>query len=224
MRLALFAVLLAASTASAEGLKPYQSIQEHRPVADKPFALAINEPFGWPSGFAIAGSAYARVAAHHAVRLNVASYEYHANVGGDLIDHFVFGGDGDESGKTGRYFDVGASWMYFPRRVWDGPSFELGLLHRSIDTNRYDDFADDDIVDRDGQMIGARALLGWSWMIHDRVFISIAMGASKGYEFGTQVITPDASHPQMTTTGDYGEWTTAFEGNMRFGVAFGESE
>jgi hypothetical protein len=222
MRLALLAVLVAASPASAEGLAPYESIQDHPARADHAYALAINQPFGWPSGFAIAGSGYARLAPHHALRLNVASYDFHGNVGGDLIDIFVFGGEGSEAGHTGRILDVSAGWMYFPRRVWDGPTFELGLMHRSLDTEVVDDFADYYRVERSGRTIAARALLGWSWLIRDRAFIAVALGAAKGYSSGTEVDTEDDfTSPAMSTTTTFGEWTSSFEGYMRFGIAFG---
>ena len=224
MRVAVsFAVLLAASPALAEGLAPHQSIQEHAPASDRTFAVAVNEPFGW-GGFAIAGSVYGRVAAHQAVRINAAAYDFHGNVAGDLIDIFAFGGDGDESYRKGRIVDVGAGWVYFPRRVFDGPTVELGLLHRSSDTHVEDEWDTPEVVDRKGKEVAARALLGWSWMIQDRVFISWAMGASKGYSFGTETTKEMAytgsGQPSPSMTHHYGEWTTSFEGYLRFGVAF----
>ena len=119
--------------------------------------------------------------------------------------------------------DVGAGWMYFPRRVFDGPTVELGVLHRSLDTELYDDFGTPEKVWRDGQEVAARALLGWSWMIRNRVFIALAFGASKGYAFGRETTQEDATYPvSPKMTHDFGEWTTNFEGYLRFGVAFGE--
>lgn len=215
--LALLATLLASSTAVAEGLAPSESVQEHRPAGDHPYAVAINEPFGWPSGFAIAASGYAAPDAHNVVRLNVATYGYHGNLGAEVIGTLVFHGE-SETGYRGRITDVGVGWLYFPRRLWDGPTFELGMLHRSLDTTVD---AEDDLVERDGRTIATRALLGWSWLIRDRVFLSFAMGASNGYTFGTQIETTGNSPPRMTTTGRFGEWTTEFEGYVRFGVAFG---
>lgn len=219
MRFALLSLLLLASTASAEGLAPWQSLQQHRAADDHPYVLAINEPFGWSSGFAIAGSGYVGLTAHQALRLNVASYKYNGNIGGDLIDIFVFDGDGSEAGHSGRLFDVSAGWMYFPRKLWEGPTFEAALLHRSVDTTLD---TEDEVTERDGQTVAVRALLGWSWMIKNRVVISFAMGASKGYMFGTETTTPWYPEPRMTTTANMGEWTTGFEGYVRFGWAFGE--
>lgn len=211
-------LLLAGSTASAESHAPSQSIQQPRAADDHPYVLAINEPFGWSSGFAIAGSGYVGLTAHQALRLNVASYEYNGNLAGDLIGIFLFGSDGSEAVHRGRLLDVSAGWMYFPRKLWDGPTFEAAILHRSVDTTLDNE---DELVDRDGQTYGARALVGWSWLIKNRVVISFAMGASKGYTFGTETTTPWYREPRMATTARLGEWTTGFEGYVRFGWAFG---
>jgi hypothetical protein len=223
MRTLILLLLLAASTASAEGLAPWQSIQQHTAAEDHPYVLAINEPFGWKSGFAIAGSAYVGLSAHQALRLNLASYDYNGNLAGELIGIFVFGTDGSEAGHRGRLLDVSAGWMYFPRKLWDGPTFEAGLLHRSVDTTLD---TEDELIDRDGQMYAVRALLGWSWLIKNRVVVSFAMGASKGYTFGTETTKPWNTYPDppMTTTVDLGEWTTGFEGYVRLGWAFGGRE
>jgi hypothetical protein len=114
--------------------------------------------------------------------------------------------------------------VYFPRRVFDGPSIELGLLHRTLDTRVEAEWETPGDVSRDGQEIAAHALLGWSWTIRNRVFISFAMGASKGYVWGSETTREMAfpTEPQTPMTHHFGEWTTGFEGYLRFGVAFGQ--
>jgi hypothetical protein len=221
MRLALLAVLLATSAASAEGLAPYESVQKESPPVERQWAVAINEPLGWTNGFAVAGSIYGRVAPHQAVRINAARYGFHGNLAGDVIN-IVAGGDGAR--HTGRLIDVGAGWVYFPRRVFDGPSIELGMLHRTLDARVEAEWETPGDVSRDGQEIAAHALLGWSWTIRNRVFISFAMGASKGYVWGSETTREMAfpTEPQTPMTHHFAEWTTGFEGYLRFGVAFGQ--
>jgi hypothetical protein len=218
--LALLAVLLVAATASAEGLAPGESMAVLAKDPPHRFAIAVNEPFGW-KGFAIAGSAYARVAEHHVLRLNVARYHYPSVSPIEVMN--IVGGYDSEVSRKGRLLDVGAGWIYFPRRAWEGPTFEAGVVYRSLDTEE-NDYDKELLTSRDGQTVAARALLGWSWLIRNRVMVSLAMGASKGYSFGTEVKDDwsSTSHePTMTTTGRFGEWKTGFEGYLRFGFTFG---
>ena len=214
-------LLAVSSTAFAQPPSEQPSSLPQPATADRTYAVAINEPIGWKSGFAVAGSVYGRVAPHQAVRINAAMYDYNGNVPGELINSLA-GGDGARN--TGRLIDVGAGWQYFPRRVFDGPTVEVGLLHRTLDTRVEDEWDHPGDVSRDGQEIAAHALLGWSWMIQNRVFIALAMGASKGYAYGTETTREMAfpTEPQTPMSHHFGEWTTGFESYLRFGVAFGE--
>lgn len=60
-RLALLAVLVATSTAAAEGLQPHESIAVDAKGPPRPYAVTVNEPFGWK----IAASACAQLSEHH---------------------------------------------------------------------------------------------------------------------------------------------------------------
>lgn len=91
-RLALLAVLVATSTAAAEGLQPHESIAVDAKGPPRPYAVTVNEPFGWK----IAASAYAQLSEHHAVRFNVASYQRLAANASNIMD--------GETGYEGRLF------------------------------------------------------------------------------------------------------------------------
>jgi hypothetical protein len=214
-RLALLVVLLASSTASAEGVEPHESMAVLAKGAPRPYALTVNEPFGWKTASSIAASAYAQLGEHHAVRFNIASYERLGKSASNIMD--------GETAYEGRLFDVSAGWMYFPRRIWEGPTFEAGLLHRSFDIADDDGF-DEEIDARKGQFVAVRGLLGWSWMIRNRVMISFALGASHGYAFGTETHTDYGyGHPEMSKTVELGKLETSFEGYLRFGFTFGSA-
>lgn len=190
---ALIILLLLTATAAAE---------PHR------FAVSVNSPISWTQGFTIGASAYAALSEHQALRLNVASHD----IGDDL-----FKPDGL---RYGRIVDVGAGWMYFPRRTFDGPMLELGVLRRSGATYVNDTAMDPAIVDRDTQLYAARALVGWSWLVRDRIMISLAAGAAQGYELGTETTTREFSPGRMTETHEVSQWTTTIEGYFRVGFTF----
>lgn len=192
---ALLILLLLTATAAAEP-------NDHR------FALSINSPLFWKDG-SVGASGYVGLSDHHALRLNVATWDIHTlPIRGDGL-HF------------GRLVDVSAGWMYFPMRRFDGLTFELGLMRRSGATYENSIEMTPEIVDRDTQLYAARALLGWSWLIHDRVMISVAAGASRGYEVGIETTTRDSVSDQMPDTHEVSRWTTTAEGYFRVGFTFG---
>lgn len=205
-------ILLASAPAAADNL----ATDKNAATDDQAMALAVNSPLGWVEGASVGASLYARLAPKQALRLNVASYEYGST--GQLVAA-AFGAE-DEGSYEGRYLDLGAAWMYFPRRVWDGPTLEAGLLRRSGATSVQDMYAENEIVERDTQYLAARALVGWSWLIQERAVISFAVGASGGYELGTE--TTQRMLTSSPTTKDVSEWTTSVEGYIRLGFTFGK--
>ena len=65
------------------------------------------------------------------------------------------------------------------------------------------------------------ALVGWSWLFGDHVFVSVQAGVSSGYETGRETTAPRAYMPmEMRTTTDVGRMTWAGEGFIRIGGAF----
>lgn len=191
-RLVLLAILLVASSASAE----------------PGFGIAVNNPIMWRDQESIGGSFYYRFLPKQFIRVNAAHYRH----AGTPVQHALgFLRDGyldDYDGRsTGSAVDIGAGWMYFPRRAFDGPTVELGLLWRG-DVRHRDD------VTRSTTNELARALVGWSWLLRDRWFASVAAGGSAGIangsEWGRDVMSRDISF-----------WTTSFEGYVRVGLVFG---
>ena len=110
--------------------------------------------------------------------------------------------------------------MYFPRRVWDGPTLEAGLLRRSGATSVTDEYAENAVEKRDTQYLAARALVGWSWLVADRAMIAFAVGAAGGYELGT--VTTQKMSTSAPMTHAVSEWKTSAEGYIRLGFAFGQ--
>lgn len=210
----IFAFLTFSRAAFADDRLPSDWIEKSAHEQEAPMAIAVNFPVGWIGGASVAGSLYARIASHQALRFNVASYEYGPpGIVAALAE--------DEGSYDGRTLDISAGWMYFPRRIWDGPTLEAGVLHRSGATKVRDEFADYEIVERDTQMFAGRALVGWSWHIADSAMISFAAGASLGYESGSETDTKMSYGSTVPMKHDVGQWKTGFEGYLRFGFTFG---
>jgi hypothetical protein len=180
-------------------------------------AIAVNPPVGW-DGSAVAASAYLGVARHHALRLNVARYAHRANIAGELIA-IADGGDGDEAYRIGSTFDIGIGYQYFPRRIYDGLSLEVGVLVRSVDHTTEDEFASPERMVTRGMGVAGRALIGWSWLVADRVFVATAAGAALGYFVGDETRT-DTLFEGMETTGSYGRREVSVEGYVRIGFTW----
>jgi hypothetical protein len=122
--------------------------------------------------------------------------------------------------RRGRKTDFGAAWMYSSRRAYDGFSFEAGALvriDRSIDSpGDGDDYTD---LVHHTTTIGARALVGWSWLGWNRVFVSIQAGLSVGQEFGREEdVRYLAELAPIATSFDVDKTTISGEAFMRFGV------
>src|ERR1700710_341268 len=97
--LALVVVMLTGTTAAAE---PY--------VEGHAIGIAVNEPLGWVDAAAIGASAYLQISTHHVVRANFATWN-HAH---------TFASATEAKYAGGRFTDGGVSWMYFPRKAYDG--------------------------------------------------------------------------------------------------------
>ena len=180
-------------------------------------AIAINEPFGWNHANALALSAYGAIDAHQVIRLNVATWSHAYTEDADAGLGFLLSGGDDEGGVggDGRYTDVGAAWMYFPRRAYDGPSLELGAVLRMRDTLDYRDDLSADADTYTTTTIGGRALVGWSWLGWNRVFVSFQTGLTVGRESGSHLTHLE---DQMDTTMPIHQVAVSTEAFLRFGV------
>jgi len=212
-----FAVLAVASFASTAHADP--AVTATIPATDAPaehrFALAVNEPLGWIDAGALAVSGYGSIDDHQVIRVNVSSWSHGRTVdAGDAFAAIVAGADGG-AGADGRYTTAGASWMYFPRRAYDGLSVELGALVQLRHTHDYDDDLSDNATTIDTTRIAGSAMLGWSWLGWTRVFASLQVGASVGHDSGAQVRHEEF---KMDVTSPIDRVGVEGEAFMRFGV------
>jgi hypothetical protein len=218
MRLALILVAAAVRLAHADSPSTIaSSTTESAPTHT--LAFAINEPVGWNHGNAVGFSGYGAITEHQVIHLNVATWKRNGDdVGGALL---FLATQGNLDGN-GRYTDVGAAWMYFPRRVYNGFSVELGALVRQRDTFEYLNDFDPDGTHVTSTTLAGRALVGWSWLGWNRVFVSLQLGVSAGREGGTQtVLATQYKGTTMTETmqtSSVDRATVSPEGFVRFGV------
>jgi hypothetical protein len=184
--------------------------------AETDLAVAVNPPLTWAVGN-VGGSVHVGLDEHQAIRVNAATYQSGGGVAGLILS----GGDAESDARvSGRVTDVGVSYMHFSNKLWDGYFIEAGLVGRATRKHEEDDFASSFIVDTDTKMLAARVLVGWHWIFYKRVFISASLGFAGGYEIGTETRQP-SSADEMTFDKDVGRDVLAFEGFLRFGVAFG---
>ncbi len=216
MRSLVVAALLAvtASSAAADELTTTAAEQPSGPQ----LAIAVNPPFRWND--AVAGSLYLGFSHHHAIRANVARYEYTGGNGlfGDLFSD----GAGDDAVRSGRFVDVGASYTYFPRQLWSGLMLEAGVFVRDTKTSLDDNFNMRGSTEVQSKTYAARGHIGWSWLVYDHVFVSVAVGVARGHEYGTKstsALSP-ASGDVMLDTQDVSRATFTGEVFMRIGGAF----
>lgn len=178
-------------------------------------AIALSSPLGWRGG-SFGGSMYVALDRHHALRGNVAFFE---NSGGLALIASLQAGVGHSA--AGRIRDAGAAWVWYPRRLWDGFTFEAGVLVRERKTWREPEF--EDITRTASITYAGRAQIGWSWLLGERVFVSIAGGLSAGRETGTEsIISDDLVRAPMKTTRQLDRLQIDGEGYLRFGFAFGQ--
>jgi hypothetical protein len=186
-------------------------------IAGHAIGIGVNEPLGWVDAAAIGASAYLAIGTHQVIRANFATWNHAHSAGyGAATTGWLVSADGSQY-QGGRYTDGGVSWMYFPRKAFDGFSVELGVLARHRDTFDIDDFNQNYAVT--SNRYAGRVLVGWSWLIRQRAFIAVQAGMSSGIERGTQTVT-DTESPPMTyppTITKIDRLTTELEGMVRFG-------
>jgi len=219
MRFAAIVLVLAtfAGTAAADGPSVEHAVG--LPASDAPpdhrFALAVNEPLGWIDAGALGLSGYGSIDQHQVIRLNVASWSHGRTAdAGDAFAAILAGADGG-AGADGRYTTASASWIYFPRRAYDGLSLELGALVQVRHTHDYDDDLSSDGTTIDTTRYAGSAMIGWSWLGWDRVFASLQVGASYGHDGGGQLRHLDGQMDVVTSIDRFSVQGEAF---MRFGV------
>jgi len=150
-----------------------------RPGPGLPIAIAVDVPVAWPWSFG--ASAWMGLDGHHAIRANYARYRgpLWAIIPGQLASD----GDleeGDIPPDLGHTTDVSVGWVYYPRRVLDGATFEFGALCR---LNRLRDRIDSKNVASEEQFTNVhsgRALVGWTWRLSDWWLLATSIGASVG--------------------------------------------
>ena len=219
MRLVVCLPLLAiwASTAAADPSADGSSLE----LKDVPIAIGVNSPFSWIKDKALRGdqgrgfgvSAYVGLARHHAVRANYASYPEDGpslSIIGEVMG-------GESASYSGTIDDLGLAYVWYPRRLWSGPTFELGVLRRAKNTSTSDEIrgtTETDTID-----YAARGMVGWSWRF-GYFYVAVAIGVSAGRERGYEVNTPDSSEMKTRQTVDRTGVDT--EGYLRLGFAFGK--
>jgi hypothetical protein len=73
--------------------------------------------------------------------------------------------------------NVGIAVVWYPRRAWDGLLLEAGVLRRARDVYVWPEFEEKTFT-RSTEYAG-RALIGWSWLIREHLFIAIAARLSR---------------------------------------------
>lgn len=216
MRRLLFAALVSSTLLATAHADPDVTVTTRQKVR---IGFAVNPPLRWFSDGkegdrAFAASLYGALGTHHVLRGNAARYPYgEDNPIGAITSESSFDGD---------VTDFGASYMYFPRRAFDGFVVEAGVLFRRTDGVDHGPFWDD--TTRKTDYFAGRALVGWSWLFADRIFTSLQVGASAGYERGMQSVCDSSAATCMEYGGPVEtkvkERTILPEGFMRIGVVF----
>jgi hypothetical protein len=215
MRIVLaFVVIARVAAADPAPTVRASAVSSDAPPAHR-FALAVNEPLGWFGAGALGLSAYGSIDAHQVIRLNVASWSRARTEGAEEAAAFLISGADGGAGADGRYTSASASWMYFPRRAYDGPSLELGALVQARHTHDYDDDLSTDATTITSTRVAGTAMIGWSWLGWDRVFASLQLGASYGREWGTHL---RDLQDEMDVTTSLDRFGVEAEGMVRFGV------
>lgn len=165
-----------------------------------PVALAVNLPLQW--GHAVGGSVRVGINDHHAVLGDFSRYE----------PEYVFSLFRGDGANYGRNVDSSISWGYFPRKVFSGASFEVGVLYRDR-VNQNDGQSAADNYDIHSRIVAAQGLIGWSWRVGNNFYVTAAVGASYGYDRST---VQDFNHTYETTS--LPRFDASPEGYLRFGV------
>ena len=190
-------------------------------LTDAPIAIGVNSPFSWIKDKALRGnldrgfgvSAYVGFGRHHAVRANYASYPEDSQslaIIGEIMG-------GDHVSYSGTVEDLGLAYVWYPRRLWSGPTFELGVLRRAKNTSSSDEIQG--TTETHTLDYAARGMVGWSWRF-GYFYVAVAIGLSAGRERGYEVNTPDFETMKTTVTVDRAGIDS--EGYLRLGFALGK--
>jgi hypothetical protein len=205
-------VLIAgARVARADEAGSAAAMAEHRVHV----AVGVNPPQSWLDGHAIGASLYVGISERHAIRANVARYQYRGLLG-DTIP--VILGAEEVPSYSGHTTDLGISLVYHPRRLWRGFTWEIGALRRARDHRIEQDDADSVAVATRTTEYAGRGMIGWSWLVFDHVFVAISGGLSVGHESGTE--TSGRRDDAMPVQTKVSRLVHEFEGMARLGVAF----
>jgi hypothetical protein len=180
-------------------------------------AAAVNSPFRWDHGEAVAGSVQVGFGGHHAIRATLSSFPYADNIGWAIVS-LPLNPDAESSLKRGRVNDVGAGYQWFPRKLWDGPVLEAGLLRRTIDGTEDYRFTSPEHIETHAVGYAGRGLVGWSVAVSNHLYFATAAGLAIGRYTGTETTLPylgdDMSEPM---TGTFTRWDTTPEFYLRIG-------
>jgi hypothetical protein len=182
-----------------------------------PVAIGVNLPTGWSDAASIGGSLYVGLTQRLSIRANVASWQYHGSMFVDAVGAALQ--VEDESSTHGRITDIGAGVVHYGNKLCDGFLVEAGLLRRSKDISTEDEFASPEYVAITSTTYAARALVGYSWLIHDHFFMAFALGMSGGREGGTET-TRMNSYRAPEVSRSIARWDAAPEGYLRLGGVF----
>src|SRR5262249_19686067 len=127
MRRHLITIVIAGAPGLARAETPAQNAQArdgHDLVI--PIAAGVNAPWGWAVG-SFGASLSVGFEHHHAVRANFATYKFDDAL--EIAGEVLAGEEGDTA-RAGRLYDYGLSYVWYPRRLWDGLTVEAGMLVR----------------------------------------------------------------------------------------------
>jgi hypothetical protein len=187
------------------------------PSGDMHLAIGVNAPLGWSDGSALGASVYVGLGEHHALRANLARYNYSSGVL-PIIGAILTDSDGDEASYRGQIQDVGLAWVYHPRGWMQGFLVELGVLRRARDVRVSDEAAIPAVVATSTTSYAGRVLVGRSWLISRHFFFSVAVGVAAGGEAGFETTQRDET--RMPVTRHVWRSDVSSEGLLRLGAAF----
>ena len=194
--------------------------------AGVPIAVAVNLPLTWLwSSFG--ASAWVGLGGHHAIRADLARYLGWAS---RILPFGPVGNGEREAGQIppdfGQTTDLSVGWAYFPRRVLDGFSLEVGAQGRFNRTRSYIDSQNVAKEQHHTNVYSGHALVGWTFRLSDWWYLGASAGASLGYEHGREqtvgYVLSNNRNMEVITYDRVSRANVAFEGSLRVGVAFGQ--
>lgn len=179
-----------------------------------PMAISVNAPWGWFGGD-FGASLSVAIGEHHAVRANAAHYEEDPLL--EAFANAVIGRDIPYRG--GERSDYGLGWVWYPRQMWSGLQLEAGAIRRDRATvHRLDGPGSE--LETHSTTYATRGMIGWTWLIRQRVVVAVAVGLSAGREAGTETTVPEIPG-EMSTTRSIARLRVDGEAYFRVGLAFG---